>query len=518
MTMKNFNIKVIMKVAACSMAMFTAISCTDKLHEDLENTNYTGKVDYSKSENMLPILLGVYAEFQDRGWEDIPLLSVRGDDVNAGGKGDQQDYAETDQFNYNKDFWMFNSSWQNFYKDILIAQSAMEQLQLYRELAPNPAVADQYIGEAKVIRAFLLFQLARQWGDVFIPITSNPVELQTAAVDTRQDVLEHISAQMDEAIPVLLNVHPNERTDIRGGVTRYTALAVKALANLELRNYQAVADATSQIISSSEFTLEPDFYQLFKLKGKLNDENILELQYSDFGTNAGDVKSYLFAFFGPENWTPAVKGANAGWGFFEPSLKYIKFMLDRGEGVRLQTSVLFTNRGIAEIKKDPKYTNLPAWINNTTPSGDVINDFNREMFASGKHYLPSNQLTIGRSDYGTNKNYTCIRYAEILLMHAEALKQGATSSVMSADDAVNLVRDRANLNPLTGVTLDQVMDEKFAELAMEWGTRFYDMVRLGRFGELSYEGRTFTSNKIFLTYPQSQKDLLQGLLHHQNNQ
>jgi hypothetical protein len=130
------------------------------------------------------------------------------------------------------------------------------------------------------------------------------------------------------------------------------------------------------------------------------------------------------------------------------------------------------------------------------------------MFASGKHYLPSNQLTTGRTDYGTNKNFTCIRYAEILLMYAEALTQGASGSAGSADGAVNLVRERAGLSALSGVTLDQVIDEKFAELGMEWGTRFYDMVRLGRTNELSYDGRSFSPDKTFLPYPQNQVDQL----------
>jgi hypothetical protein len=319
--------------------------------------------------------------------------------------------------------------------------------------------------------------------------------------------MQHISQQMDEAIPLLPNMNPNERTDIRGGVTKYTALAIKALANLELKNYQDVADATSEIISSNEFALEPDFYELFKIKGKLNQENILELQYSDFGQGSGDYKGYLYAFFGPENWTPAVTGAGSGWGFYEPSLKYIKFMLDRDETVRLQTSVLFTNRGIAEIKKDPNYAVLPGWISNTTPSGDQINDYARAMFASGKHYLPSDQLTPGRTDYGTNQNFIAIRYAEILLMHAEALTQGASGTGMTADQAVNAVRERADLPPIAGVTNDQVMDEKFAELAMEWGIRYYDMLRLGRYDELTYDGRTFTENNALLPYPQAQVDL-----------
>ena len=79
---------------------------------------------------------------------------------------------------------------------------------------------------------------------------------------------------------------------------------------------------------------------------------------------------------------------------------------------------------------------------------------------------------------------------------------------MTADAAVNAVRERAGLTPLSGVTNAQVMDEKFAELAMEWGTRFYDMVRLGKFDELSYDGRTFTEDKIFYPYPQTQVNLL----------
>ncbi len=494
-----------------AFALLGATACVDKLDEPAENKSITEGTDYTITNNMILPLTGLYAEIQNFGWENFPLISVRGDDVNAGGLGDQQDFAETDKFNYNKDFWMYNSLWQNFYKDIYTAHSAMEQIELYKEFAANKATADQYIGEAKVLRAWSLFNLSRVWGSIFIPASSDPSEMLVAKLSTKEEVMQHISDQMDEAIAVLPAMNPNERGDIRGGVTKYTALAVKALANLELKNYQGVADATSQIISSNKFSLEPDFYELFKIKGKLNNENLLEMQYSDFGQASGDNKAYLFAFFGPQGWTPKVTGAGDGWGFYEPSMKYIKFMLDRNETVRLETSVIFTDRGIAEIQKDSKYSTLPAWVNNTTRSGDRFNDYARALFASGKHYLPSDQLTPGRTDYGTNKNFTCIRYAEILLMHAEALTQGATSSTMTADAALNAVRARASLPTLTGVTNAQVMDEKFAELAMEWGTRYYDMIRLDKSAELSYDGRTFTADKKFLPYPQTQVDLLPEL-------
>lgn len=511
MKLLNKSVKLILCVAALS----AVTSCNYLLDEPAENKSFTGATDYSISGNMILPLLGVYTEFNAIAWENFPLISVRGDDVNSGGGSgttyDQNDFHETDLYNYNKDYWMYNSVWQNFYGNIFTAHSAMEQIELYKQAGASSALADQYIAEAKTIRAWWLFNLSRVWGKVFIPTSSDPSDLLVSRLSTKEEVMQHISDQMDQAIPNLPVMHPNQRTDIKGGVTRYTALAIKALANLELKNYQAVADATSQIISSGKFSLEPDFYELFKIKGKLNNENILEMQYSDLGQGSGDNYAYLYAFFGPQGWTPKVTGAGDGWGFWEPSMKYIKFMLDRGEKTRLETSVLFTNRGIAELEKDPKYATLPSWISNTTPSGDVINDFAREMFVSGKHYLPSDQLTPGRTDYGTNKGFTCIRYAEILLMHAEAITQGANSSVMTADAAVNAVRARAGLSPLSGVTNAQVMDEKFAELAMEWGTRFYDMVRLGKYGELSYEGRTFDESKIFLPYPQNQVDQLPAL-------
>jgi hypothetical protein len=491
--------------------MMLATACSDKLNEPALNQRLATATDYTKTDNMILPLIGAYAEFYNRGWEDFPLIAVRGDDVNAGGLGDQQAFADTDNFRYDKDYWMYNSVWQNLLKDIIIMESTMEQVEKYKEFASNPALADQYIAEAKTIRAFLLFQWSRVWGSLVVPTSSNLEELFAAPLSTKDEIMQQISNEMDEAIPMLPTVHPRERTDIKGGVTRYTALAMKALANLELNNYPAVAEATGQIISSGKFKLSTDYYELFKIPGKLDSENILELQYSDLGQGSGTNFAYLFAFFGPENWTPKVAGAGSGWGFYEPSMKWIKFMLSRGETSRLQTSVLFTNRGINKIKEDPAFPTLPSFARNTTPSGDVINDFNRAMFSSGKHYLPSDELTAGRTDYGTNKNFICIRYAEILLMHAEALTMGASSSVMSADEAVGLVRARAGLGALSGVTHDQVMDEKYAELAMEWGTRYYDMIRLGRYNDLSYDGRTFTEDKKYLPYPQNQVDRLPTL-------
>lgn len=455
------------------------------------------------------MIIGSYAEFNDLQWETFPLIAVRGDDVNPA--GDQVPLTETDAYKYDRNFWIYNSVWLNLYTDIIYWHGAMEDIQKYQNAGANATLAQQYIAEIKVLRAFEMLQLARLWGGILIPRSSDPADLYNVPVSSFDDVMQHISDQMDEAIPLLPNIRPNQRADIKGGVTRFTALSIKAMANLELGQYQKVADATSQIISSNLFELEEDYYELFKIPGKLNNENLLELQYSDLGAGSGTSFRYLWDFFGPASWTPAVAGSGGGWGFWEPSVKYIKFMLDRNEEERLQTTVIFTPDGIAAIEADPNYADLPAWISNTTPDGDVFNNHPRYKFMSGKHYLPSTQLTPGRTAYGENKNFTCIRYAEVLLMHAEALVNGATSSAKTADAAVNEVRSRVGLSPLGGVDLDDVLDEKYAEFGAEWGIRFADLMRHNKVSELTYDGRIFPADGAFLPYPLAQQDILPQL-------
>ena len=102
-------------------------------------------------------------------------------------------------------------------------------------------------------------------------------------------------------------------------------------------------------------------------------------------------------------------------------------------------------------------------------------------------------------------------------MHAEALTRGASSSAMTAIDAVNAVRIRAKLSPLASVTTQDVLDEKYAELSMEWGIRYYDMVRTKNTMELSYEDRTFTMDKAYYPFPADQVSELPQLAEGVNN-
>ena len=506
--MKRINFLAVIFLLSLSFS-----GCHDLLNEPPENTLITAGIDYTISEDLIKPIHGLYGRiYNNQGFGNYPIMSVRGDDVNAGGLGDQPQLADMDIYRYYRVWWMALDAWNVLYQRVFDALNTEVELNLYKNAGADETAANRYIAETKVIRAFFLYYMSQLWGDILIPRTGDPTDLFILPLSTQAEVMQHISDLMDEAIPALPDMHPGDRTDIPGGVTRYTAYSMKARANQMLKNYTKVAEATSEIIRSGHFALEPDFYELwYNNKGKLNRESLFEYQYSVFGANTGTQLNCPFnGFFGPQRWSPKESRVGDGWGFFEPSLKYIKFMIDRGETVRLETTVLFTPRGIAEIQSDPAYVNLPGWISNTTRSGDVLNDFERAMFSAGKFILPSEQNHPGRNDLSAGKNFICIRYAEILLMHAEALVQGGTvaNAPLTALQAVNLVRSRANMPELSAVNFDVIVDEKFAELATEWGHRFYDCIRWEKFDELSYEGRTFNQNLIFLYYPQEAVDQL----------
>lgn len=488
-----------MPVLISGLLIFSVFSCTEILDKPFEDETFTSDVDYSIGDDMILPLLGAYSKFYDQTWDAALTYSLRGDDVNAA--GDQVPMQEQDQYIYLASHWNINSFWQIQYGAIVNIFTEMDEIEKYRPAANNDALADQYIAECRVMRAWQYLTLAKTFGGCIV--IDQLDNIQNTPLSNKSDVMQYIVDEMTEVIPDLPASRPNERQDIKGGITQYTAYAIQAIAYQEMEDYQGVVDATSAIISSGKFQLSPDFYHLFKLAGKLDDENILEFQFSDFNQGEGDQFYHLFAPYGTGTWTPVRAGAGGGWGFYEPTMKYITFMLDRGETERLETTVVFTPDGITQLQNE--YGEIPEWITNSNREGDVFENTARLNFGSGKYIQPSTELIEGRTGVGSNKNFIVIRYSEILLMYAEALTRGAGSNISTtADEAVNLVRERAGLTGLAGVTTQQVLDEKFAELATEWGIRFFDMLRTQNTAALSYGGRTFTMDKAYLPFPADQ--------------
>ena len=491
------------------LLVFASAGCKKFLDRDLEDRPRSGSIDYNNLGSMYSPVSGVYrtAAGENPGlvhWMDLGVRTVRGDDVAKGSApNDQGTLSDIKNFQNSNpgvvSFWGNNNYWNDHYGLVLYCNEAMNDLDKY---AANIAATDQenlasyrqYRSEVRVIRAFAHLLISRVFGDV--PIVANNTALTTVAKSSVLDVRKWIISEMDSAVDNLEDARPNQASH-KGAVTKYTALLLKAKAAADAAGndngspyWDVVLSATNDIINSGKFSLYPDFYQLFKIPGKLSDESMYELQFTDFGTSTGTSISpgAFFDFQGPngdQHGSPI-----AGWGFMSPTQTIVDFFNGRNDSVRLKTSVLFA--GATETTFA------------TTPSGDkVYGNSNGQTRFMGKVYVPANQMTSGRTNYGSNNNVRVLRYADVLLLNAEAkVRKG-----QNGDAPLNLVRTRAKLNPITGVTLQNVLDERRAEFACEWwGERYNDLIRTGQAATiLAPVG--FAPGKEYLPVPTAQKDL-----------
>lgn len=417
--MKSLKIK---NILLCAFAATTLLSsCSDFLDKLPENKVDEEKVDYTNLNNMYQPVSGVYAKLRQRGshWIVWGATVVRDDDVSTGRIDDQADLVAIDQsYNYNAGFWGTNEAWMVYYDIIKVANAALEALDNYAVNIVSEADGKRY----------------------------------------------------------------EEYTDRIGAVSAFTAEMLAAKVYMEQGNWSEVERLTDDIIGSKKFSLYSDFNNLFKIPGKLCDESLFEMQFTDFGNGSGEVvvSDSWFTFQGPLN-----DGNISGWGFISPTKAFRQWAAERGETIRATTTFLMAG----ETTQEGDFIKAPA--------SDVAPDcFN------GKAYTPSNQMTEGRTEYGTNNNIRVFRYAEVLLMNAEAkVRQNK-----DGDDSFNLVRKRAGMSELEDVTLDQIMDERRMELALEWGERYNDLRRTGKLSEV-LGPLGWTSGKEYYPVPTAQIDI-----------
>lgn len=491
------------------LLLFEASGCKKFLNHDPEDQTRGTVIDYTNLSSMYSPVSGAYraAESDNPGlvhWVDLGIRAVRGDDVAKGSAPNDQGTL-TDIKNFQNSnpgvvsFWGNNNYWNDHYGLVLFCNEALNDLDRYAANiaasdTKNMALNNEYKSEVRVIRAWTHMLISRVFGDV--PIVTSNTDLTSVGKSTTQEIRQWIIGQMDSSINYLEDARPNQASH-PGAVTKYTALLLKAKAAADIAGndngspyWDTVLSATNDIINSNKFSLYPDFYQLWKIPGKLSNESLFELQFTDFGTSTGTsvLPGVFFTFQGPngdQRGSPV-----AGWGFMSPTQNIVDFLNSRNDSVRLKTSVLFA--GSTEN----------TFV--TTPSGDMIyGNSNGQTRFMGKAYLPANQMTPGRTDYGSNNNVRVLRYADVLLLNAEAkVRKG-----QNGDAPLNQVRQRAKLNPITGATLQNVLDERRAEFACEWwGERYNDLIRTGQAATvLAPFG--FTAGKEYLPIPQAQKDL-----------
>lgn len=354
------------------------------------------------------------------------------------------------------------------------------------------------IAQARFLRALLYFDLVRAWGGVPLVLDTNPP--LTLGKATEEEVYAVIVADLQYAIEHLPEQSALSPVEY-GRATKGAANALMARVYLYRSDFVNAERYALEVIQSNEYQLDPSFFHTFSLEGQFNSESIFEIgALGNDGTNNGG-NQYAN--------TQGVRGTpNRGWGFNRPSLD----LMDHFEvgDPRKEATIIFLGEVLDGVPiigdgstPDVTYADPPA---NTIVS--EIECYNQKVWIPG---------ISTAEQWGHNRRL--IRYADVLLMAAEALNENDKPG--DALMYLNEVRKRArggNNSVLPDIATtdkaalrDIILDERRSELALE-SHRFYDLVRTGKaaqvLGPLGFQ----TDKHEHLPIPQTEIDISQGAI------
>ncbi|MFA5646848.1 MAG: RagB/SusD family nutrient uptake outer membrane protein [Bacteroidales bacterium] len=478
------------------IGLVVMMGCTDFLDEDMEGI-YTSTTFYQTDEHAM---LALTAAYQPMSFTSIknPLWvfgDVASDDAIKGGiPGDQSEIEFIEQFTYTRDNGFLLSIWQRYYEGISRANDVIHRL------GPNVSdeVKESVVAEAKFLRAYYYFHLVNIFGEIPLKIkpayTADDLHVPTSSV---AKVYERIQTDLLDA----LNVLPATSLQV-GRATQGAALGLLAKVYLFQEQYQLCLDVIEDIELLSLYSLVPVYNQSFRFDTQNNAESLFEIQH--LSGQDPFVGNSLNQWFAPQ--------AENGYFFNVPTEDFVNAFEKTVEGVSdPRLNYTLGREGTTWINGEPFN---PSW----SPTG----------FIQKKHLQPLSEISAGTKGNG-DLNYVFMRYAEILLIKAEALNELNQSPL--ALGPLNEVRKRARecylfdesldgfgtiptdlLPDVTNTNQDHlreiIRNERRVELGFEFH-RFYDLMRYGK----SYaEGKLANTNFIydehrFFPVPQNEADI-----------
>ena len=366
--------------------------------------------------------------------------------------------------------------WTKLFAGVSRANEIIAGLANVDDTVLDPTLKAEFIAEAKFLRGYYYFELVKNYGDLplfdgsAIDVT-NPDDIGRKPV---ADVYAQIEADFLEASEIL-PMSPAD--DYRA--TKGAALALLSKAYLYQEKWQEAADAAQAVIDLNMYSLEPNYADNWELTNEFGVESIFEINYTDdpsFGSFTRQAGGSLTAQFYSPNFISPVQGWN--YNLITPELR--DAFLDEGDVVRREASILMEGDFIdSEILINADLSPVPAGFYaqtggiNDPESGDLRygDDFNY----SRKFFLTPEEVNDMSAGFQLSPlNHKVIRYAEVLLILAEATLNGASGDGQAAFDQV---RERVGL-PTKPLTMEALKLERRLELATEWN-RFHDLVRWG---------------------------------------
>ena len=545
--------------AVCGLA-----SCNDMLDTVPQGQFTAEQLDESSVEGLLAsAYAGLEAHFFGNneafaGPSTNWIFDVRSDDAykGGGGTGMEENIHLLEVSEINSDNVSCLNKWQNNYYAISRVHNAMLAIQQASGLSNS----DQLLGELKTLRAWYYFDLIRIFNRIPYFIESDDVNTKTNDEYSRDEIFSFIKSDLTEAIDVL----PAQKSAV-GRITRTTAQAILAKVCAFISDWEGVKANADAVISSGQYSLYKNFGDLSKINYNNGSESIFALQVSTANDNAHINWSNLLNctysdgnlygtgddfFYGSQNLVNAFRTDANG-------LPYL-------DGTFNKVNVTSSYAGNVDPRLDFTVGRIGfPWRGHTYTQGwcrayDVYGEY------SNKKAWPAPEEALASWPWGCNSlNYMFIRYADILLLKAEALIETASGSNAATDQGlvearalINQVRQRAansidgsyspvDLDPFTAEynvglyptegdgnlawTKERarmaLRMERRLELALE-GNRWFDLVRWGNDYLIStintymteeaalrpyYQGRSISANEIFLPVPLSEIDNSNGL-------
>lgn len=421
---------------------------------------------FNSNEGATTFTTAVYNKFLDfsmTSFSWVGMTSIASDDADKGSSpGDTgSDKDLMDALTYNPSSPSTSEIFKANYEGINRANRAISIIPTLDKADAN--IRERLVGEAKFLRAFMYFTLVKAYGGVpVIDHVPNPASeedrLMQLTRKTPAEVYAFIEKDLTEAAAVLPLKSAYSASE-KGRASQGAAYALLAKINLYQKNWQKVVDNCNLVTG---YSLVADYAAMFRLAGENDAESIFEIQ----GTGTVPIKGIA----GYSNIQGARGAGGWGWGFNTPSQSLLNAY--EANDVRKNATIIFAGTTLYDGRVVPTTVENPM--------------YNYKAYSSSF-----------TDAWETDTNIKYLRFAEVILMKAEALNElGQTADAIAL---LNQIRNRAGLANTTAVSQSDlrtaIWKERRVEMAFEHD-RFFDLVRTGQAAAaFTIHGKTFVTGK-----------------------
>lgn len=450
--------KIVLLLTIMTAVLFTGCDKEEFLDQPIQGRQQLDDF-FSNAQNAENFINGIYRKINGESWWQVnfqrQINEMASDDNWAGNTAQPRpDITGIAQYNVFPGSTYFNSFWESHYIGITRANIALDRIPGVDIEADKK---EQFLGEAKFIRAFFYFDLIRNFGGV--PIVSSYNEILEASINDKtrasvEEVYAFIESDLEEAINALPRKSEYQPADL-GRATRGAAQSLLAKVYLYQEKWAQAQAMAKTVMDSGEYSLEPDFADLYRVGNAHGIESIFAIEF---------INNPTFTEVGGQFSITNGSRGDRGWGWGSPTSDLENAFLSEGDDIRLRSTIIKHGE---PVFGDPAVTEFDG-----EPSENKSGRTNR------KYYTPTADRPEPYARGQIPGQYIHIRLADVILMHAEAAYFNDDET--SAKNSLKLIRDRVELGTnmsLSGAALrDAIWKERRLELALEQH-RLYDIRR-----------------------------------------